>query len=177
MDVWQSVIAVAGTLLGSLLGSGVQARIARVARREERTAGRRADAMTAVTALVSALADHRRAMFVLEDLRLSTATPEATEAARTTSHGTRSAITTPLVTVRMLTPALANAAEAATSAAYAMRLAPDHAELETRRAAALAASNQLVDAAGELFADLDVTQRNRGLRGWLRRPTTGPRSR
>jgi hypothetical protein len=155
-NVVTSVIAVAGTLGGVVLTTLAQARASRAERRESRTQARRGEAVAAVTALVSALADHRRAMFVLEDRRLAGADSHVVDDAVATSHETRSAVTDPLVTVRLLAPALAETAQQAARAAYAMRRAPDPDALQARRAAALAASDRLVDEASVVFADLAV---------------------
>ncbi|MFG2631835.1 hypothetical protein [Streptomyces sp. NPDC048473] len=56
--MWQTLIAVLGTLAGVGITSTYQRRAARTARAEDR----RTEALTAVTALAAALADHRRAM-------------------------------------------------------------------------------------------------------------------
>lgn len=157
-DLWTSVVAVGGTLLGGLLAAAAQAWAARTSRRAEQLGTRRADALAAVTALVSALADHRRAMWVLGDRRLAGADDQIATQAEEGTHVTRAAITAPLVSVRILCPTLGQAAQAATRATYAMRDAADLAELETLRASALAASDSLVDAAGELFASMGVHQ-------------------
>lgn len=154
--LWSNVIAVGGTLAGGLLASVAQARAARVERRETRREDRRGAVVAAVTGLVSALADHRRAMWVLEDLRLSGADAAVVGEARAASHETRSAVTAPLVTVLLLAPALAGPAEKAAKACYAMRQAPDTDVLEALRAAALVASDRLVDEAAEVFAGLAV---------------------
>jgi hypothetical protein len=130
----------------------VQSRSVRRERRENRRESRGADVLAAVTALVSALADHRRAMWVLEDQRLSGAAEPAVADARSTSHVTRSAVTAPLTTVSILAPALADAAKAATRATFAMHDAPTQAVLGDRRQVALDASDRLVAAAGEFFA-------------------------
>jgi hypothetical protein len=150
--MWGSVIAVAGTLLGGLLAGVVQARVARTARRETRAAERRADALGAVTALLAAVADHRRARWVREELRLSGADAAAAAATRDATHVTRAAVTVPLATVCILVPALAVPAEAAVQAAYAMRNAPDLAALEQLRAESVAAERQLRQAASDVFA-------------------------
>jgi hypothetical protein len=89
---------------------------------------------------------------VKEDLRLSGADEQAVVAARDAGHVTRSAITAPLATVCILIPALADAAEAAVQAAYAMRNAADHDVLEQLRAASVAAEKQLRLAASGVFA-------------------------
>ncbi len=154
--VWSSVIAVVGTLAGGLLAGVVQLRGARAERAESRVESRRREALAAVAALASALADHRRAMFVLEDRRLADAAEEVVDAARSISHETRAAVTAPLVTVRLLAPTLATTAQEAATAAYAMRNAPDTTVLETRRRVALAASDRLVDQAAVVFAGLAV---------------------
>lgn len=150
--MWASVIAVAGTLLGGVLAGVVQARVARTTRRETRAADRRAEALGAVTALLAAVADHRRAGWVKEDLRLSGADDDAVLEARATTHMTRSAITAPLATVSILLPELADQAEAAVQATYAMRETGDHAALEALRAASVAAEKQLRQAAARVFA-------------------------
>jgi hypothetical protein len=157
-SLWASVIAVAGTLLGGLLAGVVQAWTARAARRETRAADRRAEALAAVTALLAGVADHRRTMWTLGDLRLSGADDDAVRAARDATHVTRSAITAPLATVSILTPAVADAAEAAVQASYALRNAADQDALEQSRAASVAAEKQLRTAASRVF----VPERCRG---------------
>lgn len=150
--MWASVIAVAGTLAGGLLAGVVQARVARTARRETRAGDRRAEALTAVTALLAAVADHRRARWMKEDLRLSGADDDAVVAARAAAHATRSAITAPLATVSILLPELADVAEAAVQATYAMRETDDHAALQALRVASVVAEKQLRQAAAGVFA-------------------------
>jgi hypothetical protein len=152
--MWASVVAVAGTLLGGLSANVVQGRVARSARRETRVDSHQADAVAAVIALVSALADHRRVMWLVEDWRLTGAPQDVMSEARTARHETRSAVTGPLVTVCILAPALAESARSAANAAYAMRHAPGLDELEALRAAAVVASDALVDQAAIEFADL-----------------------
>lgn len=153
VGVITSGIAVVGTLAGGLVANVVQARTARAVRLETRRDVRRAEALAAVTALVAALADHRRAMWVLEDRRLSGATDQAIDEARATSHETRSAITAPLVTVGILAPVLADTAHRATTATYQMRNAPDRDALQALRVDALATSDQLVNEAITVFSD------------------------
>ena len=150
--MWSNVIAVLGTLAGCLLTGGFQARVARTERREIRWETRRTAALDAVTALVAALADHRRARFVVEERRLAGADTQSVEQARAIAHATRSAVTVPLTTVHILTPALADVAREATKATYAMRHVRDHAALEELRANALATSDLLVQSAAALFA-------------------------
>ncbi|MFF1505534.1 protein kilB [Streptomyces sp. NPDC058316] len=143
--MWQTLIAVLGTLAGVGVTSGYQARAARTARLEDR----RTEGLAAVTSLVQALADHRRAMWVREDLRLR---GEDWEAARTESHATRSAITGPLLRVQLLMPAVVTAAQAAAAATYALRGTTDHTYLAVRREAAIKASDDLVAAVGRHLA-------------------------
>ncbi|MGW0545407.1 protein kilB [Streptomyces griseoincarnatus] len=143
--MWQTVIAVLGTLAGVGITSAFTARAARTARQD----ARRSEGLAAVTALVEALADHRRAMWVREDLRLSGADWAD---ARTASHATRSAITGPLLQVQLLMPAVADAAQTAVQAVYALRGADGHPILTDRRTAALKASDDLVAAVGRHLA-------------------------
>lgn len=150
--MWASVIAVAGTLLGGLLAGVVQAWTGRVARREIRADDRRKEALAAVTALLAAVADHRRAMWTVGDLRLSGADEQVLREARAAAHATRSAITEPLATVVILAPTLADAAEAAVQAAYALRHVADPDVLETWRAASVVTDKQLRQAASRVFA-------------------------
>ncbi|MFJ1902167.1 protein kilB [Streptomyces sp. NPDC088115] len=139
--MWQTLIAVIGTLAGVGMTSGYQARAARTARRNaDRTAG-----LDAVTALVEALAAHRRAMWLREDLRLR---GEDWAEARIESHTTRSAVTGPLLKVQLLMPAVGPQAQNAARATYALRGAPDGSGLAARREAAIAACDSLVAAAG-----------------------------
>lgn len=143
--MWQTLIAVLGTLAGVGITSGYQARAARTAR----TDTRRAEGLAAVTALVEALADHRRAMWLREDLRLSG--QDWTEA-RTESHATRSAITAPLLRVQLLMPELADAAREAAAATYALRDAENRDMLRYHREAAILTTDALVAAAGNHIA-------------------------
>ncbi|MFJ4051745.1 protein kilB [Streptomyces coelicoflavus] len=143
--MWQTLIAVIGTLAGVGITSGYQARAARTARQE----ARHTEGLTAVTTLVEALADHRRAMWVREDLRLR---GEDWADARTASHATRSAITAPLLRVQLLMPAVATAAQNAAQATYDLRGADGHQVLTGLRTRALTASDALVTAVGRHLA-------------------------
>ncbi|MBM9621309.1 protein kilB [Streptomyces zhihengii] len=135
--MWASVIAVAGTLLGSVTAYLLQQR------GSERAALRR-ERLAAVTALTSALADHRRAMWVREDLRLSGADAASYEAARAESHATRSAITAPMTTLAVLAPTLLGSAQGAASAVYALRGAASTETLAAARTAAIVACDHFV---------------------------------
>ncbi|MBQ0863815.1 protein kilB [Streptomyces sp. RK75] len=150
--MWPSIIAVVGTLLGGTLTGLLQIKSARIAQSAAR-ADQRAEALRrALGELVAALGDHRRAIWHRETLRLDGADPEAIEAARTASRATRSAVTGPLVSVSVLQQALAEPARQAALAAFSLRGAADHAVLSSRRAAAIAASDDLVAAAGRAMA-------------------------
>jgi hypothetical protein len=149
--VWTSLVAVLGTLAGGGLTAAVQGKLARDNRRE----ARRTDALTAVTRLAAALADHRRAMWVVEDLRLSGAPEQALDDAQTKRHDTRAAVEVPLHTVVILVPALARSAEEATEATFAMRSAADRDALDALRQAAKDAHGRFVAAARAVFADPD----------------------
>ncbi|WP_256103728.1 protein kilB [Streptomyces sp. ODS05-4] len=140
--MWASLIAVAGTLLGSVTAYLLQQRGA------ERSALRR-ERLAAVTALAVALADHRRAMWVREDLRLSGADTAAYDTARAESHATRSAITAPMTTLAVLAPELIAPAQAAATASYALRGAQDADVLTAARTAAITACDDFVRTAAK----------------------------
>ncbi|MFD7918891.1 protein kilB [Streptomyces sp. NPDC059740] len=146
-----SIIAVIGTLAGAALSYLLQHRAARAERAEARAETRRSEQLAAVTALVSALADHRRAMWVREDLALN-GPSDAYTAARAASHETRSALTAPLLTVTLLIPALAATAQAAAQATYDMRRAETARALADQRDAALVAADRLVTEAATALA-------------------------
>lgn len=143
--MWQTLIAVLGTLAAVAITSGYQARAARTARQETR----RTEGLAAVEALVAALADHRRAMWVREDLRLR---GEDWTTARAESHVTRSAITGPLLRVQLLLPAAAEAAQTAANATYALRGQISTDNLAVARTEALTAADDLVATVGRHLA-------------------------
>ncbi|MFC9191308.1 protein kilB [Streptomyces cyaneofuscatus] len=145
--MWGSVIAVLGTLLGSVTAYVLQQRTARTDRADVRRHEERRDRIAAVTALVAALADHRRAMWVREDLRLSGAAEADYQAARAASHNTRSALTAPLTMLAVLAPDLAGVAREAAGATYALRGVEDREVLDLYRRAAIEAADDLVRAA------------------------------
>ncbi|WP_030188139.1 hypothetical protein [Streptomyces violaceorubidus] len=145
-----TVIAVLGTLAGTLLTGTLAHLSQRAQRKADTTTARRTEALTAVTDLATALADHRRAMWVREDLRLH---GEDWDQARTESHTTRSAITAPLLRVQLLLPALAPTAQDAAHATYALRDGWETGEtgLASRRDHAITKTDDLVTAAGRLL--------------------------
>lgn len=154
--MWDSLIAVGGTLAGGLLAGVLQQRGARAERRESRREARRTEALKAVTALAAALADHRRAMWELEDAKLTGKPEQAITGLLIVQHGTRAAINTPATTVAILAPGLAGVAREAARATYGMRNSNDLDELEDRRAEAAAATDLFVRAAAEFFAGVGV---------------------
>ncbi|WP_338064053.1 protein kilB [Streptomyces noursei] len=141
-----------GTLLGSATTYVLQQRAARAERDEARADDLRDRQLAAIAALVAALADHRRAMWVREDLALSGADTDAYNKARTTSHETRSAITVPLLTVTLLIPTLAESAKDAAQATYALRGASDDRTLADLRDTALTAVDRLTTNAAVALA-------------------------
>ncbi|MFE1479093.1 protein kilB [Streptomyces cyaneofuscatus] len=150
--MWGSVIAVLGTLMGSVTAYMLQQRTARTDRADVRRHEERRDRIAAVTDLVAALADHRRAMWVREDLRLSDATEADYQAARTASHSTRSALTAPLTTLAILAPDLAGVAQEAADATYALRGAENRELLDFYGRSAIEAADDLVRAAATATA-------------------------
>ncbi|MEU1122006.1 protein kilB [Streptomyces sp. NPDC005899] len=140
-----AVLAVLGTLAGSLLTGTLQHLSQRAQRATAEAAARRTQGLAAVTDLATALADHRRTMWIREDLRLR---GEDWTDARAASHLTRSAITGPLLRVRILLPALAPTAQAAAAAVYAMRDADHDTALHTAREHAIRTADDLIAAAG-----------------------------
>ncbi|MEU9396906.1 hypothetical protein AB0D86_43815 [Streptomyces sp. NPDC048324] len=68
--MFTAIVAVLGTLAGSLLTGALQHYSQRAARQAEAAEDRRNEGLAAVAHLAAALADHRRAVWVREDLRL-----------------------------------------------------------------------------------------------------------
>ncbi|WP_380278636.1 protein kilB [Kitasatospora purpeofusca] len=146
--MWQSIVAIVGTLAGAVTTGLVQQRGARAEREVGRADAARAQRAQAVTALLTALADHRLAMVLREEALLGWGVDSPVyAAARERSHRTRSAVTTPHTTLAILAPDLAPAAQAAVNATYAIRGAHDADVLETRRATAVRATDDLIAAA------------------------------
>lgn len=144
-----AIVAVLGTLAGSVLTGALGHLSQRAQRAADAAADRRTQGLAAVTELATALADHRRAMWVREDLRLR---GEDWTAARTESHATRSAITAPLLRVSILLPAVAPAAQAAARATYAMRDCHNQTNLQVAREHAITTADDLVEAAAHAIA-------------------------
>lgn len=144
-----AIVAVLGTLAGALLTGTLQHISQRAQRTAAEASARRTEGVAAVTALATALADHRRAMWIREDMRIR---GEDWSEARVESHVTRSAITAPLLHVSVLLPALAPAAQAAARAAYGLREADGATDLAAARQYAMQKADEPVEAAGVALA-------------------------
>ncbi|MET8746285.1 protein kilB [Streptomyces sp. NPDC004728] len=140
-----AIVAVLGTLAGSAIAHLSQ----RSHRKADDARARRTEALTAVAELATALANHRRAMWVREDLRLR---GEDWADARAESHTTRSAITAPLLRVQVLLPSIADAAQTAARAAYSLRASESESGLRARREHAITTTDSLVNAAAAAIA-------------------------
>lgn len=148
MEIAAAIVAVVGTLLGAVV-VGVQQYCAA---RSQRRQVLRDRAMTALGDLSVALADHRRAMWMREDLRLSGAAPVEVAAAREASHVTRSAVTAPQVALALLLPQLRLDIDAAVRAAYEMRGAQTVEVLGSFRSEAVAAADALTASAARILS-------------------------
>ncbi|WEH34466.1 protein kilB [Streptomyces sp. AM 4-1-1] len=148
MEIAAAVVAVVGTVLGAGV-VGVQQYYAARSQRREALRGR---ALTALSELSTALADHRRAMWMREDLRLAGAIPADVAAAREASHVTRSAVTAPQVALTVLLPTLRLDIDAAVRAAYEMRGAMNAEVLASRREEAVSAADALTAMAARVLS-------------------------
>ncbi|MFF8995744.1 protein kilB [Streptomyces sp. NPDC014983] len=148
MEIAAAVVAVVGTVLGA----GVVGVQQYYAARSQRRQTLRDRALTALSELSTALADHRRAMWVREDLRLSGAAPADVAAAREASHLTRSAITAPQIALTVLLPQLRLNVNNAVRATYDMRGAGSTEVLASRRESAISAADSLAASAAYLLS-------------------------
>ncbi|MEU2564868.1 hypothetical protein ABZ626_36890 [Streptomyces longispororuber] len=116
-------LAVVATLLGAVVSGRFQERAAERQVRAAHGEAIRRDRLEAVTALACAASDHRAAMWRRGDAVLKQADPERIEALRGESHMTRSAVTRPLVALRVLIEdqAVRAAADHMISLTYAIR--------------------------------------------------------
>ncbi|MFB7258122.1 hypothetical protein [Streptomyces nojiriensis] len=150
-----AALAIVGTLLGSIVSGRFQERAAERSVRVSHGEAIRRDRLEAVTALACAASDHRRAMWMRGDAVLKEAGTERIEALRGESHMTRSAVTRPLVALRVLIEdqAVRAAADHMITLTYALRDAYGTTEeLSTAREAAKVAHDQFVDAAAGYLA-------------------------
>ncbi|MEU2874414.1 hypothetical protein ABZ769_35350 [Streptomyces olivoreticuli] len=146
-----AVIAVLGTLLGSIVSGLFQHKSADRTERVARGQELRRDQLEAVTALATAISDHRRAMWMRGDAKLKGGTQARIEELRGESHMTRSAVTRPLVALRILVTdqTVRAAADRMVTVTYAMRNAYEStAVLTEAREAAKVAHDDFVDVAG-----------------------------
>ncbi|MEV5138907.1 hypothetical protein AB0K71_29045 [Streptomyces syringium] len=150
-----AALAIVATLLGAIVSGRFQERAAERSVRASHGEAIRRDRLEAVTALACAISDHRRAMWMRGDAVLKQAGAERIEALRGESHMTRSAVTRPLVALRVLIEdqAVRAAADEMITLTYAMRDAYSTGEqLTTAREAAKVAHDQFVDAAAGYLA-------------------------
>ncbi|MFD7985261.1 protein kilB [Kitasatospora indigofera] len=157
VTVGTSVVAVVGTLAGTLLAGWMHSRSARAAQAVADAKARRSEVLSTVTALVQALGDHRRAQTVRareRDRVLSLAGDVAAADGQYTPavHQTRSAITGPSITLRIICPELAEAAARAVGATFAIRGAESIADVEHLRLQSKLACDALVVEAGRILA-------------------------
>lgn len=145
-----TVLAVIGTLLGSIVTGTFQHLTAGRAERVAERAQLRRDRLDAVTALAAAGSDHRRALWMRGEARLRGADEAEREELRARSHITRSALTRPLVSLRLLVPdpAVHTAAQAMVVATYDMvDAATSREDLTAAQDRARAAHDRFIDAA------------------------------
>ncbi|MFJ5143265.1 hypothetical protein [Streptomyces sp. NPDC088707] len=145
-----AALAIVGTLLGSIVSGRFQERAAERSVRVTHGEAIRRDRLEAVTALACAVSDHRRAMWMRGDAVLKQAGSERIEALRGESHMTRSAVTRPLVALRVLIEdqAVRAAADEMVTLTYALRDAYASTEaLTAAREAAKVAHDTFVDVA------------------------------
>ncbi|MDX3170296.1 hypothetical protein PV736_31745 [Streptomyces scabiei] len=150
-----AALAIVATLLGAIVSGRFQERAAERSVRASHGEAIRRDRLEAVTALACAISDHRRAMWMRGDAVLKQAGTERIEALRGESHMTRSAVTRPLVALRVLIEdqAVRAAADEMITLTYAMRDAYATGEqLTAAREAAKVAHDQFVDAAAGYLA-------------------------
>lgn len=150
-----AALAIIGTLLGSIVSGRFQERAAERSVRVNHGEAIRRDRLEAVTALASTASDHRRTMWMRGDAILKQAGSERIEALRGESHMTRSAVTRPLVALRVLIEdqAVRSAADEMITLTYALRDAyATSEELSAAREAAKVAHDQFVDAAAGYLA-------------------------
>lgn len=153
-----AALAIVATLLGAIVSGRFQERAAERGVRASHGEAIRRDRMEAVTALACAASDHRTAMWRRGDAVLTGAGPERIETLRGESHMTRSAITRPLVALRVLIEdqAVRAAADRMITLTYAIRQAIPTAAVGTDREAAkqrLTEAREAAKAAHDNFVD------------------------
>ncbi len=157
VTVGTSVVAVAGTLAGTVLAGWMHGRTTRAAQTAADAKARRSEVLSTVSALVAALGDHRRAQTVrararARALALTGDVVPADEQYTPAVHQTRSAVTGPSIALRIICPELADAAQRAVGATFALRDAESLADVEHLRLQSKFACDALVADAGQLLA-------------------------
>lgn len=150
-----AALAIVATLLGAIVSGRFQERAAERSVRVSTGEAIRRDRLEAVTALACAVSDHRRAMWMRGNAVLKQSGTEQIEALRGESHMTRSAVTRPLVALRVLIAdqAVRAAADEMITRTYALRGADATTEdLTSAREAAKVAHDLFVDAAAGYLA-------------------------
>lgn len=154
-------LAVVATLLGAIVSGRFQERAAERQVRVSHGEAIRRDRLEAVTALACAASDHRTAMWMHGDAILKGAGTERIEALRGESHMTRSAVTRPLVALRVLIEeAVRTAADRMITLTYAIRNAYATTEdLTAAREAAKDAHDDFVNTAARYLSPAFSTAR------------------
>lgn len=160
-----AALAIVATLLGAIVSGRFQERAAERQMRVSHGEAIRRDRLEAVTALACAASDHRTAMWMRGDAVLKGAGPERIETLRGESHMTRSAVTRPLVALRVLfeDQAVRAAADRMITLTYAIRDADATTEdLTAAREAAKDAHDDFVNSAARyLSPDFSTPQSQR----------------
>ncbi|MET9365579.1 hypothetical protein ABZX93_32335 [Streptomyces sp. NPDC006632] len=145
-----AALAIVATLLGAIVSGRFQERAAERQVRVSHGEAIRRDRLEAVTALACAASDHRATMWRRGDAVLKGAGTDRIEALRGESHMTRSAVTRPLVALRVLfeDQTVRAAADRMITLTYAIRDAYATTEdLTAAREAAKVAHDDFVNAA------------------------------
>lgn len=145
-----TALAILGTIAGAIVSGHYQQRAALSTERVSRGEAIRRDRLAAVTDLAQAISDHRSALWIRGDAKLTGAAADRLAELRSRSHETRSAVTRPLIALRVLITdaTVRQAADAMVSATYAMRDADTATDRLTQaREAAKVAHDRFVDIA------------------------------
>lgn len=151
-----AVIAVVGTLLGSIVTGRLQERVTSRTETESRRRELRKEHLDAIKELAAAVSAHRSMMWRRGDAKFK-GNLDQYEELRTRSHETRAAVTAPLVALRILITdsTVRAAADRMVDATFGMRHQDTSAELlNDARVAALTAHDQFVDTAAEYVRGL-----------------------
>jgi hypothetical protein len=155
-----AVLTIVATLLGAIVSGRFAERAAERSVRVSHGEAIRRDRLEAVTALACAASDHRRAMWKRGDAILKGAGTEQVKTLRAESHMTRSAVTRPLVALRVLfnDQAVRAAADRMITLTYAIRNAyATTEELTAAREAAKDAHDQFVNTAARYLSPAPPT--------------------